>query len=186
MVDQVKSSQRRPLALIVGTAAASILFALVPKQEGTVYRTYRDLGGVLTYCTGATEDAVWGKAYTPAECRAQLDRDLARHAEGAMACITVPTTEGQRVAFTDLAYNIGVANFCGSWVVRKTNAGDKAGGCAAISSWNKVKKWKPVVLQDGTVLLDAHGRPVMHWVYEPVAGLTKRRAIERDYCERGL
>ncbi len=63
----------RPLAVIVGTAAAAGLLALVPKFEGTKLTTYRDPIGVLTYCTGATEDAAWGKTYSPAECREQLD-----------------------------------------------------------------------------------------------------------------
>ena len=77
----------RGLAVLVGAAAAAALFAITPKFEGTVLRTYRDLGGVLTYCTGATENAMWGKTYTPEECRAQLDRDLTRHAEGISKCI---------------------------------------------------------------------------------------------------
>lgn len=85
----------KPLAAIVGTAAAAGLLAIVPKFEGTKLTTYRDPIGVLTYCTGATEDAQWGKTYSPAECREQLDRDLARHAEGVMACIKAPLTAGQ-------------------------------------------------------------------------------------------
>lgn len=62
--------------------------------EATKLATYRDLGGVLTYGTGATEKAQWGRTCNPAQCRAQLDRDLARHAEGMMACIKTPMTDG--------------------------------------------------------------------------------------------
>ena len=68
---------QKGLVAIVGSAAAAGLLVLTPAEEGTVYKTYRDLGGVLTYCTGATENAIWGKTYTPAECKAQLDKDLA-------------------------------------------------------------------------------------------------------------
>lgn len=129
---------KRGLAAIIGAGAAAALMIFTPAQEGTVYKTYKDIGGVLTYCTGATDDAIAGKVYTPAECKAQLDIDLARHAEGVMACIKVPLTEGQKVAFVDTAYNIGVPGFCGSSMVRLTNAGDNRGGCAALKAWNRV------------------------------------------------
>jgi lysozyme len=150
---------RKPLFAVVGTVAAAALLYITPSFEGTKLRTYRDLGGVLTYCTGATENAQWGKTYTPEQCKAQLDRDLARHAEGVARCVDMTKlTDGQRVAFVDVAYNIGVGAFCGSSMARKANANDMAGACAALSAWDKV-----------------NGRPV--------AGLTKRRAVEREFCE---
>jgi lysozyme len=155
-------SSRRPLAAIVGATCAACLLVLVPKNEGTALKTYRDLGGVLTYCTGATEDAQWGKTYTPEECKAQLDRDLSRHAEGIAKCIPLDKlTDGQKVAFVDTAYNVGVAAFCSSSMARNANAGDMARACAALSMWDKV---------DG----------------RPVKGLTIRRAKARELCERGL
>ncbi|MCS0707460.1 hypothetical protein ACFOY5_04510 [Massilia aurea] len=43
--------------------------------------------------------AAWGKTYTPAQCRAQLDRDLERHAAGTAMCIPLARlTNGQKVA----------------------------------------------------------------------------------------
>lgn len=155
-------NSKRSLAAIVGLAAAAGLLALTPKFEGTVLTTYRDMGGVLTYCTGATENAMWGKTYTPEECKAQLDRDLARHAEGIGNCIDFSKlSDGQKIAFVDTAYNIGVGAFCGSSMARKANAGDMAGACAALSRWNKVKG-------------------------EVVHGLVNRRAITRGLCEQGI
>jgi lysozyme len=148
----------KPLVASVGAVAAAALIAFVPRWEGTKLRTYRDPGGVLTYCTGATENAAWGKTYTPEQCRAQLDRDLARHAEGVMACIRAPLTDGQRVAFVDLAYNVGVNAVCGSTLARKANAGDVAGACAELSKW---------VHADGRVL----------------PGLVARRKAAREICE---
>ncbi|WP_454844906.1 lysozyme [Ralstonia thomasii] len=148
----------KPLAAIVGIAAAAGLLSLTPSFEGTVYQTYRDPVGVLTYCTGATENAQWGKSYSPAECRAQLDRDLSRHAEGVMACIKTPLTTGQKIAFVDLAYNVGVGAVCNSTLARKANAGDMAGACAELSKWTRA---------GGQVL----------------PGLVRRRAAERELCE---
>lgn len=149
---------KKTLAAILGsTTAAAALYGLTPSYEGTVYKTYRDVGGVLTYCTGATENAQFGKTYSKDECVAQLDRDLARHAEGMLSCIHVPLTEGQKIAFTDFTFNVGVGAFCGSSVARKANAGDVVGSCDALLMWNKVKG-------------------------EVVNGLTRRRIEERKIC----
>lgn len=156
-----RTNKRRGLAAIVGVVAAAALVAFTPTQEGTILKTYKDIGGVLTYCTGATEDAQWGRTYTRDECKAQLDRDLARHAEGVMACVHVPMTDGQKIAHIDAAFNIGVTAWCGSSMARKTNAGDARGGCEALLLWDKV-----------------NGRAIL--------GLTRRRMAERDICVRGL
>lgn len=154
----IRSSPSKSLAALVGTAAASALLVLTPSFEGTKLTTYRDLGGVLTYCTGATEDAAWGKTYTVQQCKAQLDRDLARHAEGISKCINFDAlTDGQKVAFVDAAYNIGVSAFCGSSMARKANAGDLQGSCDALMMWNKVSG-------------------------KEISGLTRRRSSEREIC----
>lgn len=159
--DQTKTP-RRGLLAIVGTIAAAALLAFTPVQEGRILKTYRDIGGVLTYCDGATENAQAGKTYTPAECDAQLDRDLERHAAGIAKCVPMDRlTDGQKVAFVDAAFNIGVPAFCGSSMARRANAGDIVGACDALLLWNRVG-----------------GREV--------AGLTKRRQRERELCMRGL
>lgn len=150
------------LAGVVGAAAAALLLAFTPAQEGRVLTTYRDLGGVLTYCDGATESAMWGATYTPAQCNAQLDRDLERHAAGIAKCVPLDRmTDGQKVAFVDAAFNIGVPAFCGSSMARRANAGDMAGACDALLLWNRVA-----------------GREV--------TGLTARRQRERELCRRGM
>jgi len=180
-------TQRRGLVALVGAVAATALFTFTPPFEGTKYTTYRDIAGVLTYCTGATENAAWGKTYTPAECRAQLDRDLERHAAGIAKCIPLARlTDGQKVAFVDIAYNIGVSGFCGSTMARRANAGDMVGACNALLAWNKVKVLRPVKGPDGKPLKDARGKVVMQWVYEEVRGLTRRRQAERELCLKGL
>jgi lysozyme len=161
-IDQTKKPGRRGLLAIVGAAAAAALFAFTPIQEGRALKTYRDIGGVLTYCDGATENAQAGHTYTPAECDAQLDRDLERHAAGIAKCIPMERlTSGQKVAFVDAAFNIGVPAFCGSSMARRVNAGDVVGACDALLMWNR-----------------AGGREV--------AGLTKRRQRERELCLKGL
>jgi lysozyme len=185
----VKSAptQRRGLVALVGVVAATALFNFTPPFEDTKYTTYRDMAGVLTYCTGATENAAWGKTYTPAQCRAQLDRDLERHAAGIAMCIPLARlTDGQKVAFVDIAYNIGVNGFCGSSMARRTNAGDMVGACNALMAWNKITILRPVIGEDGKPVKDARGKAVMRKVLEEVRGLTRRRQAERELCLKGL
>jgi lysozyme len=67
-------------------------------------------------------------------------------------------TDGQKVAFVDTAYNIGVAAFCNSSMARLTNYGDMPGACAALSKW---------VYVNGQV----------------VNGLVNRRRVARAFCE---
>lgn len=160
--DQTKTRSRRGLVAICGAAVAAAALAFTPLQEGRVLKTYRDIGGVLTYCDGATENAQAGKTYTPAECDAQLDRDLARHADGISKCLPwYMLTDGQKVAFVDAAYNIGVPAFCGSSMARKAKAADMTGACDALLMWNRVG-----------------GKEVL--------GLTRRRQREREMCLKGM
>jgi lysozyme len=162
MAEQDKKPSRRGLAALVGAVAAAALLVFTPAQEGRVLKTYRDIGGVLTYCDGATENAQAGRVYTPAECDAQLDRDLERHAAGIAKCIPMDRlTSGQKVAFVDAAFNIGVPAFCGSSMARRANAGDMLGACDALLLWNR-----------------AGGKEVL--------GLTRRRQRERELCLKGL
>jgi lysozyme len=164
MAEQNQKPVRRAagVAGIVGAVAAAALFVFTPAQEGRVLKTYRDIGGVLTYCDGATENAQAGKTYAPAECDAQLDRDLERHATGIAKCIPMDRlTAGQKVAFVDAAFNIGVPAFCGSSMARRVNAGDLPGACDALLMWNR-----------------AGGKEVL--------GLTRRRQRERELCLKGL
>jgi len=180
-------TQRRGLVALVGAVAATALLSFTPAFEGTELSTYRDMGGVLTYCTGATENAAWGKTYTPAQCRAQLDRDLERHAAGIAQCIPLARlTDGQKVAFVDVAYNIGVSGFCGSSMARRTNAGDMAGACNALMAWNKITVMRPLLDDRGRQVKDASGKVIKRKVVEEVRGLTRRRQAERELCLKGL
>ena len=181
------STQRRGLVALVGAVAATALLSFTPAFEGTELSTYRDMGGVLTYCTGATENAAWGKTYTPAQCRAQLDRDLERHAAGIAQCIPLARlTDGQKVAFVDVAYNIGVSGFCGSSMARRTNAGDMAGACNALMAWNKITVMRPLLYDRGRQVKDASCKVIKRKVVEEVRGLTRRRQAERELCLKGL
>jgi lysozyme len=155
------NTTQKSLASIVGAAAVAALYVLVPKYEGTKFDPYIDPVGIKTVCTGSITN-VEDRTYTPEECSERLDGELAEHAEGAMNCLTKPTTPGQRVAYVSLAFNIGVTAFCRSTLMRLHNAGAGVVACAELSKWDK-----------GMV----GGKLVA------LPGLTRRRAEEREYCE---
>lgn len=151
--------KKKTLQATVGATVAMTLVSMVPKFEGMVLRGYKDPIGIVTACAGHTKTAVLGRPYSIEECNALLEQDLVEHAEGVNACLKAPVTPGQRAAYISFAYNVGVANFCNSTMLKKANAGDKAGSCAELSKW-----------------VYAGGKQL--------PGLVTRRASERKICEQ--
>lgn len=174
------------LAAVIGLAAAALVLVKTPEEEsgrkvqvtmaqdgtatvqhvaGKQYlRSYLDIVGVPTACDGITKGVRLNQTYTEAQCAALLEAELVRHASGIMACspgLRAPGRDWQRAGSTLLAYNIGIAGFCGSTARKRFDSGDIRGGCDAFLRWNK-----------------AGGREV--------AGLTKRRQRERAICLRGV
>lgn len=150
---------RVKLVAMVGAGVAAMLTSQVPKFEGMILRGYRDPIGIVTACAGHTKTAVLGKAYTPAECDELLAQDLVEHAAPVLRCTPgLKDKPGPLGAAVSFAFNVGAANYCGSTMARKFNAGDIMGGCAELSKW---------IYAGGQVL----------------PGLVKRRASERAICE---
>lgn len=136
---------------------------------------YLDLVGVPTACDGITraggKPLEPGQSFTEAQCAAMLEEQLVIHARGVMQCTPGlrvsgwPPEElrrqGPRFAAVSLAYNIGVPRYCGSTAAARFNQGDYAGGCQALTWWNR-----------------AGGRVVR--------GLVNRREREAKVCREGL
>ena len=145
----------------IGAAAAALVVSTVAIYEGTVLRSYRDPIGIITACTGHTgPELKMGQTFTRQHCEDMLYADLNKHA-AALDCIKRPMTDGQKAAFLSFAFNVGNGAFCGSTLARKANAGDMPGACAELSRWTY-----------------AGGKQL--------PGLVRRRAAERQLCERGL
>ncbi|HNI76290.1 MAG TPA: lysozyme [Giesbergeria sp.] len=154
-------TDRGKLVAKIGAGATAIAVPLVMLYEGTVLQSYRDPIGIVTACVGHTGPELrMGQRYTRQQCEDMLYGDLLKHAQ-ALDCIKQPMTDGQKAAFLSFAFNVGNKAFCDSTLARKANAGDMAGACAELSRWTL-----------------AGGREL--------PGLVKRRAAERELCERGL
>ena len=152
---------KQRLSLKIGAGAVALVVPLVMLWEGTVLQSYRDPIGVVTACVGHTGPELrMGQRYTRRQCEDMLYGDLLKHAQ-ALDCIKRPLTDNQKAAFLSFAFNVGDRAFCDSTLARKANAGDMSGACAELSRWTR-----------------AGGREL--------PGLVKRRAAERDLCERGL
>lgn len=152
-----------------------VLVPLVMKWEGEhrcrdnprLHCAYLDIVGVPTLCFGETKGVSLGDRATDAECRRKLEHRLTADFRAGLHRYFTPDTKAHRLtdgrdaAYVSLAYNVGIRGAGRSTATRRLNAGDIAGGCAAIGWWNK-----------------AGGRVVR--------GLVNRRAEEVTLCRQGL
>lgn len=142
------------LASLAGTA----LVASTAYWEGTEYKPYKDIVGVVTVCNGYTgPDIVPGKTYSKTECDSLLKRELTVHGMGVLKCTQVPLNQNQYDAYASFTYNVGVGAYCKSTLLKKLNAGDYTAACNELLRWDK-----------------AGGKAVK--------GLTRRRVAERELC----
>lgn len=133
--------------------------AFIGRHEGVRLAAYRDAAGVWTIGYGHTAAAgppvpAAGLTITAAEADAILGRDLARFEAAVSRLVTVALSQGEFDALVSFAFNVGEGALGRSTLLRKLNAGDRAGAAAEFGRWNK-----------------AGGRVL--------AGLTRRRAEER-------
>lgn len=127
--------------------------------EGCKLTSYRDVGGVQTIGYGhCGPDVVPGLTITQAEADALLLADLARFESGVDELIKVPISWNAYSACVVLAFNIGLAAFGSSTLLRLINAGDMDGAAKQFGLWVKV------TMKDGR--------------RRTVPGLVKRRRAE--------
>lgn len=134
------------------TLAASLLISvpLIAKWEGLRNDPYRDLVGKLTVCYGETN--VKMKRYSDEECRVMLAESTKLYA-GPTLDIT-PGLVGKPYALaaaTSLSYNAGQLNYTKSTARKLFNKGDIAGGCKALTRFNKVRINGKLVVKQGLV-----------------------------------
>lgn len=124
-------------ALVVSAPAAMVATGLVEKWEGTKTVPYRDIIGKWTVCTGETNVPM--RKYTLAECRVFLDTAIrSTYGLGVLKCTpSLQHSVYQLGAAISVAYNIGVAAWCGSTMRKQFEAGDWFAACMAFQNWNK-------------------------------------------------
>jgi lysozyme len=127
--------------------------------EGLACTAYPDhlAHGLPTVCYGETEGVHLGDHHTPEQCRQMLANKLPRYWKETEACIHVPTSDNEKIAYTSFSYNLGTGAFCHSTIASRLNSGDHKGACDAIL-------------------------PYDHASGKKVPGLTRRRKAERTLC----
>ncbi len=144
----------------------ALALPLIGGWEGMRNDAYLDLVGVPTICYGHTKGVRLGDHMTDAQCKTLLRSEVLEYREGLHGYFSADTKvlrlpAARDAAYTSLAYNVGIRGAGRSTATRRLNAGDVAGGCQALTWWNK-----------------AGGRVVR--------GLMRRRADEYRHCMMGV
>lgn len=110
---------------------------LVKAFEGFRGTAYQDAVGVWTVGWGSTQNVRPGMTVTREQAERLLRKDLA-DAEAAVArLVKVPLTDNEHAALVSFAFNLGQGNLAKSTLLRKLNAGDKAGAANEFLRWNR-------------------------------------------------
>lgn len=164
---EIATPASAPAATASNDAAfLEIAVPFVGRWEGLRLEAYLDIVGVPTVCYGETKGVRLGDSYTKTECDEMLAREIISYRNRLRPAFTSQTLANRLpiprdVAFTSLAYNVGVSGTSKSTAVRRLNEGSIAGACTALGWWNK-----------------AGGRVVR--------GLVNRRTEETELCMRGV
>ena len=127
--------------------------ALIKQFEGFRADAYQDVVGVWTIGYGFTRGVQPGQHMTLQQAEARLITELLGYEQAVLSGCTLAPNQNQLDAMCSLAWNIGIAGFLKSTVLKCHNRGDHQSASRAFGLWNK-----------------AGGR---EW-----AGLTRRRAAE--------
>lgn len=121
------------------TSTAGLAF--LEQNEGRVLRVYRDVCGILTCGVGHVvlpEDALaLGDSITEAQCEAFLARDVSKSENAINGAVRVPISQNAFDALVSFTFNIGVAGFLSSTVLRDLNAGNIDDEKRAFELWDK-------------------------------------------------
>jgi lysozyme len=131
------------------------LAEFVAVWEGFRATAYRCSAGVWTIGYGTTAGVKRGDTITQGEALDRLMMHLGGDARAVDRVVAVAMEPHERDALISLSYNIGRSAFSNSTLLRRLNAGDKAGAADQFRRWNRSK---------GKV----------------TEGLVKRRNAERD------
>lgn len=94
-------------------------------------------GDRLTIGYGTTKGVRPGQTISKSEADLLLRKDLVVYEDAVSAALHVPTNPYEFSAMVSLTYNIGIAGFRKSTVLKAHNRGDRQAASRAFSLWNK-------------------------------------------------
>ena len=142
-----------------GVAILTLCAVFIQPHEGVVTHAYRDPVGIWTICDGETQGVTPGERRTPAQCRAMLAQRIPDYL-GPVDEMMPGLPDNRRVAYTDFAYNAGVATLRRSRIPGYEHAHNVAAACHELTRY-----------------VYAGGRKLL--------GLVRRRADEEKLCLNG-
>lgn len=116
---------------------ADVGLQLLIEFEGFSSHAYQCPAGVWTIGYGFTRGVQPGDVMTRAEADARLRDEVAEFAEGVARLLTREANDHEFAAMVVLAFNIGLAGFARSTVLRAHNAGNAEAAARAFALWNK-------------------------------------------------
>ena len=135
--------------------------ALIRQFEGLSLTAYRCPAGKWTIGYGHTDGVQHGDRIAEGQADDLLRADLASYGNAVDAALgACAASRHEFDAMVSLAFNVGVAGFKGSTVLRLHRQGDRQGAARAFGLWNKA-------MVDGRL--------------QEMAGLTRRRAAETAF-----
>lgn len=170
------------LIALVGLTAASLLYDVVPKDEGKRNVAYQDIVGIWTICYGDTYDVKPGQIASDGECQKRLEKQLVKHAIPVLKStprLGEPGRDYQRAGAVSIAYNIGTGGWAQSTADKMFDAGRWVEGCNAFLSWNRGTFPRPTIGRNCVKRKDGRYACV-------VRGLDLRRKRERQICLTNL
>lgn len=86
---------------------------------------------------GCTEGVTMGMVWTRADAEDGLKREIVKHETAVKQMVTVALNQNEFDALCSLSYNVGAGALRKSSVIRKLNAGDRAGAAEAFKLYSK-------------------------------------------------
>lgn len=119
-----------------------IAVPFIAREEGKRNVAYRDAVGIPTICYGSIRGVQMGMVKTDAECLALLWAEVAEHRAGLHRFFSATTIAARLpptrdAAYTSIAFNCGPVTIGKSTATKRLNAGDVAGGCQALTWFDK-------------------------------------------------
>jgi len=118
----------RPIHIVGGAAIVAACAVFIAPNEGMRTHAYLDPAGILTICDGETQGVTPSERRTPAQCRAMLARRIPDYL-GPVDAMMPGLPDNRRVAYTDFAYNAGVAALRRSRIPGYERAGRVVDAC---------------------------------------------------------
>jgi lysozyme len=110
---------------------------LLKQFEGFRSKAYKDIVGVWTIGYGFIKGVKEGDVLSREDAEIRLKEELEEYVAGVKSVCKVEPNENQLAAMVVFAFNVGVAGFKKSTVIKAHNRGDFQAASRAFALWNK-------------------------------------------------